>query len=126
MNISQQKHIIRRIKDIADRKKNEIRKRLPNINDKPLTVEKFVKLVRGGKVKPYEKSKGESVSRVGIPDAFDVSEYHHPVPYGKAAYDVDEYNRLIAPIILREQELIDEIVLGDATEALKMIRDFEK
>jgi hypothetical protein len=126
MNQVQRKHIIFRIKEIANKKCNEIQEKMPRVKDNPLTFGIFTKLLKAKKIQLADSYKNTSVNHAGILDAFICArEYHHPVPRGEPVYDKKEYDKLIAPINKREVEIIDEIMLGDAEEALKLLRDFE-
>jgi hypothetical protein len=120
MNHTQRKYAMERVESIAKYK-------IAAIKDKHttkgvcLSSQERVALVRKGKVKLRPDNCINYKSCGYFSDHFDFSRYESSNSFNQAAFDKE-----IKPISLKAQEIKDQLMLGDAEQALKQIQDFEK
>ncbi|MCQ9208611.1 MAG: hypothetical protein NG712_04450, partial [Omnitrophica bacterium] len=102
-----------------------IEKAMPVIFAKKLTYDQALKLIRVGKIKMIPRMKDRTLYRSDdFDDVFDVTSLHDY--NGSDSYDTKAYNKKCAPIHAEALRIKDQIMLGDAAEALKMIEAFAK
>lgn len=86
----------------------------------PLTVESFEELINSGSIKFIRRSRSlTSHHRLG--DLFDLSGFN-----SNPEYDHEAYNEALVPIDKAFDAAMDELMLGDSKEALKLIKEFSK
>ena len=120
MNKDQRKYALVRIADITRRKVQEAEERLttPAVS---LDAKEMLRLIRDGKVKMCEFiDPGRYYLRDRLRDVFDFSAHESKKSVDPA---LDEK---IARIRQQAAQIEDEIMLGDATEALDKISQFDK
>lgn len=121
MNRDQVNHLKKRIEDIFREKTNLIKdfyKKVPNGLD---FNEKYKAIVKG---EAKLKSRDELDSYTDLKDA-----YVFPIDklISIANKENDQfYTKIYQELSSKKNSILDEIILGDAQEALKMIREFEK
>jgi hypothetical protein len=122
MNQTQKKYAIERINTILHRKLADVKQRFIT-KGKKLTYEERLQLIRSKKVwlKTEKALIGKrSYDLNDIDDVFDFSKYEYASTLDQNGYDK------IADKIEKKATLIkDHIMIGSASEALKMIEDFQ-
>lgn len=128
MNHTQKKYAIERVDGILEWKINQIKAAMPRIPVlKQLTYKQAAKLIKDGTVK-LDKDVAPTQKMYkckNITDMFDFSDYRTD-SYNQDKYDVDDCNKKTAPLYKECQRIKDQIMLGDAEEALKLIERFSK
>lgn len=122
MNLSQKKYAMDRVNQIEYAKIREIEKKF-TVPEVKLTNIDRIRLVRSGKAKLISNTKILEFSnhtRDYISYMFDFSN-HESVSKTNSA----SVKKASAPIKKKSQEIKDQIMLGDAEEALKMITELE-
>jgi len=133
MNQTQKNYAMRRLEDLAFRKKNEIEKKYTNPGDY-LTTEKMYDLIKSGKAKLRPKKavmgceiKGYSYSHQShrmewtLRDIFKLERFEtHPVR------DTKKIEKAVTRLESEIQRLRDKIMLGDSQEALDLLEAFVK
>jgi len=116
---SQIKYAMNRVSSVVRQKEQTLRDKFTKPS-KHLSGEQEIKLVLSGKVKkrqiPYDRHCSPYLS-----DVFDFSKYQD-----NGSFDEKSFNAEMKPIRKKVQEINDNLMLGDAKEALKMIQEFEK
>ena len=123
MNQSQKKYAIERIDDLLCAKLIELKK-ICTTPGKSLTSEERIKLIRSKKVwlKPESALSGlDRYALANIHKVFNFSKYEYP-----SILDREKYEPIADVIQYRATRIKDQIMLGSASEALKMVHDFEK
>jgi hypothetical protein len=96
------------------------------IQDKFTTPAKYLSdreellLLKAGKVKMLPIDKIKTSNYLRITDVFDYSEFLHSEKYDKKAAE-----KFLNPIYAKAKVVRDCIMLGDADEALRLLRSFE-
>lgn len=122
MKPAEQKYAMERIAGLAKEKLTAIRKSLTVVKAKKLTYGQALRLIKSGKIKlDYPKSK-ELHRYDEFSDVFDLKGHHDY--HGSGGYDEALYSKKAAPVRKEVQRIKDQIMLGDATEALKLIEKF--
>jgi len=121
MNATEKKYLRDRIADIRMKKQRELQDHM-YATAITLTSEERLNLVIAGKVKLKSKRKLNELKnhqKDYIKDVYDFSYHENP-------YDSDLYNEKAK--ILREEEIrvVDQVMLGESDEALKLMKEFEK
>jgi hypothetical protein len=113
MTKTQQKYACDRVRQKAEQLRSTLKKELTT--GKPLTCEDRAKLLRAGKVK-LRKDVNIISTYTDVVKAFDFSPFE-PKVHGS-------YKRRAERISETERKAIDEIMLGDADVALRVVREF--
>jgi hypothetical protein len=126
MNKREQEYAIERINYLANQKLEAIKDALPVLKPKRITYTKAVALIKQGKILINPKFRNKELySNDDFDNVFDVTKYHEE-RYNFTPYDEDKFKKKAAPIYAEVTRIKDQIMLGDATEALKMIEEFAK
>jgi hypothetical protein len=127
MNQTQKRYAIERVEAIENQKLRDLKESIPAPKPKKLTVKSACKLIKDGKVKMSGKAAPDTtIDGEYISKCFDFSKYHDYRPgYRCSSYDTEKYAKLSQPIIKKAQDIKDQLMLGNADEALKMIQEFE-
>ena len=124
MKPAEQKYAMERVRLIGRGKINAIREAMPLLKPKALTYGQALRLIKTGKIKLKFRTGKKLDSYDDFKDAFDVSDYH---TYGSQdEYDVEAFEKKVGPIRKEIRRIQDQIMLGDAEKALKLIEAFEK
>jgi hypothetical protein len=127
MNQTQKKYAMQRVNEVLMCKAKKIREGMPKKPvEKQLTYKQAVKLIREGKVKLHADTPPNKAmyNCRYITDMFDFSAHCTRQSNG-SDYDTAAAKK-IAPLENECQRIKDQLMLGDATEALEMIAAFEK
>ncbi len=124
MKPREQAYAMERIEEIAEQKFRAIEKELPVLKPKRITYKRALVLIKQGKIKlkPNYPDR-ELYSNDDFDNVFDVTEYHEDT-YNFSPYDKKAYEKKAEPIRKEVRRIKDQIMLGDATEALKLIEEF--
>jgi len=114
-----------RIQNIARRKVSAIQDAMPVTKAKKINYKRAVALIKQGKIvlKPRYPNR-ELYYADDFEDIFDVKGHHEY--NGKDTYNQALCDKKTAPIYNESRRIQDQIMLGDATEALKLIEKFAK
>lgn len=97
---------------------------------KRLTTDDLVRLVRTGKVKMYPENETRNISgTVYLRELFNFEPIEAKIAKDDKAVTAKAYkaiNKETAPIRKEAARIIDQIMLGDSAEALKLIESFAK
>jgi len=118
MNQTQKKYALERVEYIRRNKNSELENKYTTPK-KQLSGDEMINLVVKKKV-PIRKDISRNTYRPELKDVFDFSNYESP-----KVIDSKKLSMAIKPINEKAQKIKDQIMLGDAEEALKMIQDFE-
>ena len=122
MNQQQRNYIKRRVTNILNDKTAEARKKFTN-KAVYLSNEERLDLIFDGKVEMRSKKDILSRNRYGNPPlttVFDFSDYED-----KGGLQQQAYSDHCKKLNNKANEIIDKVMLGDAEEAIRMIKDFE-
>lgn len=125
MNHTQKKYAMARVDEIAHSKVRAIEKTMPTIPLKTLNYRKALKLIKDGKVKMVADANKVIDTYADFTDVFDFSPYHSFSRRGDQ-YDTKAFGKKVEVVRTECVRIKDQIMLGDAEEALKMILAFEK
>ena len=120
MTHSEKQYAMKRVDDIVSLKQSHADKkcRIPSIT---LTNQQKVELIRKGQVKPRPAREIRNSSyNIELKQVFDFSKYER-----SRGNDDVLYEKLMAPITKKAQQIKDKIMLGNADAALKMILALE-
>lgn len=125
MKPAEQKYAMSRIDDLCDQKLRMIEESMPVIKAKKITYEQAVRKIKKGEIKLCPAKKNRPLHNYDdFEDIFDLNGHHD---YRSSdTYDKKAYKKKEAPVLIEAQRIKDQIMLGDATEALKMIEAFAK
>jgi len=125
MTPTQRNYAITRVNEILTEKERAVRKGCLRQEARNLTYDEAVKLIITGVIKP-KKQKGtltyDHYTHFG--DVFDVeaaTDYYRP----NSTYDEKAFSKTMAAVRERALVIKDRLILGDASEALKMVNEFE-
>ena len=125
MKLTEQKYAMGRITDLCDQKLSAIEESIPVIEAKKITYEQAVRKIKGGEIKLRPAKKNKVLHNYDdFGDIFDLTGHHDY--RGSDTYDKKAYQKRCAPIRAEAQRIKDQIMLGDAAKALKMIEAFAK
>ena len=122
MNQQQRKYAMQRVTDIKDEKISALQTRYTK-KGKSLTWAERIRLIRKGLVK---LKANQSINELfwhnqgEIEHVFDFSKYEYTDTLDEKLFTLGQDR-----ILKKFTKIIDEIMLGDAKEAMKLIRDFE-
>jgi len=121
MNQTQKMYIRKRIEGILQSKATELRKKL-TVPTKTLSPREKVEMIYTGKIKlrPRKDVPLNSSSSLYINYLYDFSKYET-----RGGMNQEEYNKKFKLLTNKANTIIDNVMLGDAEEALKLISDFE-
>ncbi len=122
MNQAQRVYIRKRIEGITSVKLTEARVKFTTVAVTQTNQER-VQLIRSGKVKLKTDTEIRAIMgayNTSISTIFDFSKYET-----KGFTDQDKLNKYKKKITAKANEINDSVMLGDAKEALQMIKDFE-
>ena len=117
MNQKQREYALQRVNDIENARLCALKTKLttPGVT---LTLEQRAELIDQGKVRLKDKAREDK--HTYWQNAFDFSQYEK-----EAVYDFEACKPLIAKIRAEAGRIKDQIMLGDAEEALSAIAAFE-
>lgn len=121
MNQQQTKHARERIESIANAKCAEIKAKF-EYKGSSLTIKQKTDQIRNGKAKLKSGYDADDYGRLENAFIFEGEEKEQNLREKAEAKVVAEQAKIIAKM----EELIDELILGDASEVLQKIREFEK
>lgn len=124
MNQQQKNYAMNRVDSILEKKTSKISREKFKTKAKELNNLQMIELIRSGKVKLKSKDKiikMRSWDTDSIKHVFDFSKY-----ITKEIFDHEGYNKKINPYVKEAQKIKDQLMLGDAEEAIRLINKFEK
>ncbi len=125
MNHTQKKYAMERVQVIAIDKVEAIKKAMPIIPTKTLNYRKALRLIKTGAVKLVANPNKALDSYADFTDVFDFKDYHD-FDYRGVRHDTKGLKEKTDVVWDECTRIKDQIMLGDAEEALKLIQAFEK
>lgn len=122
MNQQQKNYIKKRITEIREHKLSTLRNDL-TIKAVSLSNRERIDLIRLGKVKmrpSTELNRCNEYSLNSLTTVFDFSKYET-----KASFNQAKFNERAAKLRAEANRIVDQIMLGDAEEALRLVKEFE-
>lgn len=122
MNQAQRTYIKKRVEGILNEKSIKARTRYTT-KGVTLTNRERLDLIRSGGVKlrsSLELNKLSEYSLSSISTVFDFDKFET-----KQSFDQDSYSKVVVKLKAKANEITDKVMLGDAEEALRMIKEFE-
>ncbi|KKL93455.1 hypothetical protein LCGC14_1874540 [marine sediment metagenome] len=125
MTKSEQQYAIDRIAGLCRQKCYAIEEAMPVTKAKKITYGQALSRIKAGKIRLIHRIKDRGLYRSDdFDDVFDVKDHHDY--NGSDGYDEKACSKKCAPIHAEALRIKDQIMLGDAVEALKMIEAFAK
>lgn len=118
MNQQQRKYAMQRMAELL-RKKNKALKEEYKVPGKQLTWQEKIALVKRGKVSIRPKYADSTDSYARLNDLFDFSEHE------KRESQRSGYTAALDKLEKKGKRICDELMLGDAEEAKRLIQEFE-
>ena len=126
MTPTQRNYAIARVEDIVKTKEKAVRKGCLLQDARTLTYKELARLIVKGVIKPKKENENDEYTGgyAYLKDVFDI--YAATDHFRRnATYDEKACEKQMAAVRERAVAIKDRLMLGDASEALKMVNDFE-
>ena len=122
MNIQEKRYVLKRIEEIEQTLMRSVMKKYPSKASKRLHEREKLEIIASGKVISYtpkqmRRNSGD-YNFPGLSKIFDFSEYEWD------AKSNEKYNIVMSLLNDEKTRISDEIMLGDAEEAMKALKEF--
>lgn len=110
-------YAVQRLDEIANTKLSALKTNFTT-EVKPFTVADFIKEVKAGRIKVHPGYEGNDVCRHNY-----ISSIFH-IPNRESKFDNKNYEKAAAPIRKEYASIKDKLILGDASDAIKLLEAF--